>query len=396
MEHGAEVVSLDAAGLLEEALGLAAVLGERGVGPGDRVGILGPNDARWVVSACAVWELGAVAVPVAYPVRVRNLEAVRGQVRALLSAAECSAVLVDPTFARLVTDAFQVVDWNLTTPGPAPGHVARPGDPAVLQFTSGSTSAPKGALLSHGAILTAMHSVREAQPLGPGARLFSWQPLFHDMGLFMFPLRGVVEGLPVHLMTTEAFAKDPPSWLKGAARVGATALGAPPSALAVAIKGLEGSGEHPDLSAVEQTIIAAEMVDPNVIDRTERWGAASGYRREAMTVCYGLAEAVAPVTMRVGPPRILDVDGEALAAGTAVSPGAGTPKRLVSAGAAMPRIEVRIGDPRDPFEEGRVGEVLVTAESLMDRYVGPGEAEDPSTMDGCGPATSASSMRASS
>jgi acyl-CoA synthetase (AMP-forming)/AMP-acid ligase II len=368
---GGDVTTFDRDALQAEAAGAAAALDARGIGPGDAVGILGPNHPRWLISAMGVWVLGGVVVPIAYPLRVRRPEVVRAHVEALVRTARCRAVAVDPDLGRLVDDGL-AFDWTTSSDGEAPSPAIAPEDPAAIQFTSGSTSAPRGARLSHRAILGALESLRLASQRTTEDRMATWQPLFHDMGLYGFPLRGLFEGFAVELMPTLDFARDPLAWLRLIEGTRATVMAAPASALAATIRAAQQGGTSHDLSSIGHAVLGGETVDPRLVDRFQEWSPSVGLRPKVLGVCLGMAEATVGVTMtRLGEGvRVVEVDLAGLAEGEARPASGGPSKRIVSVGPPLPGIEIRIGDPHAPFADDRAGEVLVRSPGAMDGYVG--------------------------
>src|SRR5207249_7214620 len=130
-------------------------------------------------------------------------------------------VLAHGRFVDLVPDA---VAWNERNAGPGVDRTfPNADDVAVIQFSSGTTGQPKGAVLTHRAILAALRASATAYDLRAGAdTLAAWLPLFHDNGLFGFLVRPLVVGCPVHLMPTERFARDPAEWFRMLTNTGAT------------------------------------------------------------------------------------------------------------------------------------------------------------------------------
>jgi fatty-acyl-CoA synthase len=355
---------------------IAARLQRHRIGPGDRVGILGPNHHRWLASAFGIWRAGAVMVSIAYPLRIRSADTVGAHVRALVEAAECRAVLADPGF-EAIAPAGRTIDWTEGTEAGPSAVSIRPQDPASIQFTSGSTASPKGALLSHGAILAALTALLPTSGFGPGTRAVSWQPLFHDMGVYGFPLPAILGGYELDLMTTEAFARDPASWFRLATDRSATCIASPSSAWAAAIRQAQRDPAGIELSSIDRAVFGGDIVHPSTLDLVREWGATVGLPSRALAVSYGMAEATVGTTFTpLGQePRVLEVDADALLQGRAEPPGTGGAKRLVSCGLPTTGVEVRIGDPRTPMPEDRLGDIFICTDALMDRYVGP-DAED--------------------
>ena len=376
LEEG--LVSISGAELAERALAAARVLAARGIGPGDAVGVLGPNRPEWAVWAWATWAAGATLVPVQIPLRVRDPAAFAEQVRSLLHTAGCRLVLADPRLLSAVdTDLGMAWDEPASAPGADPVP-PRPEDLAVIQFTSGSTAAPKGACLSHRAVMAQMDLIDDWTPRGLGDRVMvGWVPFFHDLGLFYYVVAAVLFGACAHYLPTERFAADPAEWLRlvDATRAGITV--GPGSAIGAAVRGALRRSDPIDLSSLEYTRFAAEGVDPEFVDRLLEAAGPLKLPVESLGSSYGLAEAVLGVTSMHGlhEDRV-DVEAMTLS-GLARPATSGRVRRLISAGRTALTTEVRIAQPGGgELGEREIGEICVRGPSLMKGYVGEG-APDP-------------------
>jgi fatty-acyl-CoA synthase len=372
--------------LAERALAGARRLTALGVGPGEAVGLLGPNRPEWAVWAFAVWIAGATLVPVHIPLRIRDPEAFGTQLRGLVEAAGCRLVLADPILASLLP-AGVAVSWDEA--GEQSGeHPAGPtcGDPAVIQFTSGSTAAPKGALLSHRAVMAQM------ELLGRGYRrsdddprtVLSWTPFFHDLGLFGGVVHPAYAGSTTHHLPTERFARDPAEWLRliEATRVDGTV--GPSSAFGSAVRAAGMRDERIDLSSLEVAYFAAEGVDPEVAQGIVERARELNFDPAALGSTYGLAEAVLGVTCQHAGTglRIDRISLEQLTASGVAVPSTEAPARLmISCG--PPVMDLRIVGPEGELPERHVGEIKVRGPSLMSGYVrGDGSLEKAAFADG--------------
>lgn len=375
------VVRVTASMLLEEARAGATFLADRGVGPGDAVGILGPNGPEWVRWAYATWLAGAALVPLPYHLRIRDSEAFRGQVDALLRTARCRVVLADPRFLPHLPPGVGLA-WDEEAPRTARAlRSPEPEDVAVVQFTSGSTAAPKGAILTHRAVLAGVRNSAAAP--GPDLRgwtQLSWLPFFHDWGLFGFLVWPVVVGTETHILPTERFAKDPSEWLRLAGRVGAMITPGPTSAWDAALRVASRRREGIDLSTLRICSLAAEAIEPRVLDRLLELGGEFGLRPEAPGGGYGMAESTLAVTVEPAdrPVRVDAIDRAALVTEGRAAPAAEGPaaKRIVSSGAPVPGAKVRIAGPDGDAPERGIGQILLQGPSLMSGYLGD-EHESP-------------------
>ena len=347
-----------------------------GVEPGDAVGVLGPNRPEWVVWSFGAWLAGAVLVPIQIPLRVRDPDAFAEQLGRLVDAGGCRRVLADPRLARLLPDEVAVPWTEAGEQSSEPLAGPRADSAAVIQFTSGSTAIPKGALISHAAALAQMDLLHEGYHRGPSndepRAILSWTPFFHDLGLFSSVVQAATWGLTSHQLPTDLFARDPVEWLRLIGRTRVTATVAPSSAFGSAIRRARRRGESISLGSLEAAYFAAEGVDPDVVQGIVELAQEFGFRPKALGSTYGLAEAVMAVAYPVvGTGMHLDrIALDDLAEdGVATPVEGGRSRLLVSCG--RPRMEARIVGPHgDDLPERHVGQIVLRGPSLMDRYVG--------------------------
>lgn len=373
-----EPVRVSHAELGRRALIAAGGLSARGVGPGETVGILGRNRPEWVVGAAASWLLGAAVVPLQIPLRIRDPQAFSEQATALARAAECRVVLADEAFVDAIPREVGV-QWDELGSVPIERLPNDPGPdvPAVIQFTSGSTASPKGAVITSRAALVQMQTIQgvweRARREACSMRPLGWVPFFHDLGLFLYLCYPIVYRTEAHLLPTETFARNPVEWLRLVETTRANFTVAPPSAWGAAISAALHFNVELDLSSLDGAFLAAEPVDPDVVDRVIEVGCQHGLREGAVGVAYGLAEAVLTVTTTRSEEGVdVDVvDLPALAAEGVARPAEGVPaKRIASCGRPEPGTEIRIVSRGEDVGERRTGEVWVRSPSLMSGYLG--------------------------
>lgn len=365
-------VRLSCAELAERAQRAARSLLARGVEPGDTVGVLGPNRPEWVVSAFATWMAGAVLVPVQIPLRIRDPALFAEQLRRLVAAADCRCVLASPELAGALPEG-QVTAWE--EGGDESGDELRapsPDDPAVIQFTSGSTAAPKGALLTHGAVRAQIEVLDRAYLRDDGTprEMLSWAPFFHDLGLFPNLVQVAFTGARSHQLPTERFARDPAEWLRLVERTRAALTVAPSAAFGSALRAAARRDERIDLGSLDVAYVTAEGVDPEVSRRMVESAERFGFRPDALGAAYGLAEAGAVSFPHVGTGMRVDQVAldELTASGAVVPAGNSTSRPVVSCGA--PLMDVRIADDDGALADQRIGEIQVSGPALMSHYVG--------------------------
>ncbi|MCP3144878.1 AMP-binding protein [Pyxidicoccus xibeiensis] len=369
----------------EEARAVAATLHSRGVRPGDGVMLLVPEVHAAVSTLFGVWALGAVPSILGVPYRLSDLDAYLAQLRSTARKLDARALVLSGALADLAApdgDTRLIVADTLVEEGRGapfqPEPEAAPG-PCLVQLTSGSTSHPRGVVLSHDRVMLHMAAMSEALPSPAHAVAVSWLPLHHDMGLLgglLFPL---FNDFPAHLMSPLDFRQRPFSWLEAMSETRATICAAPPSAYALCLQLANRAREAGlDLSAWEVAMIGAEPVSPELLRRFSDGFAPCGFRPEAFFPVYGLAEATVAVTFpeKLAPTVVDRVDRATLeregrAVPSAADMGA---LELTGVGRPIPYTEVRLVDAEDlPVPDRTQGEVLVRSATLMRGYHGEPE-----------------------
>jgi acyl-CoA synthetase (AMP-forming)/AMP-acid ligase II/acyl carrier protein len=248
-------------------------------------------------------------------------------------------------------------------------------DTAFIQFSSGSTSDPKGVVLTHGNILANARGATQAAKFTAEDVSLSWMPLTHDMGLIGFHLVMFANRIHAHLMPTELFIRRPLLWLTFAARVRATILCSPNFGYKHYLKVLgERKPEGLDLSAVRLIFNGAEPISVELCDEFLTRLAPGQLARNSMYPVYGLAEASLAVSFPVpgAPLKTLALNRHRMNPGDPLEPVAqGTRDAvwLVSEGTAIPYCRVRIADEADrQLPEGRIGQVHITGENVTRGY----------------------------
>jgi acyl-CoA synthetase (AMP-forming)/AMP-acid ligase II/acyl carrier protein len=261
--------------------------------------------------------------------------------------------------------------------------VSRPGsvqkvaasDTAFIQFSSGSTSEPKGVVLTHGNLLANTRGSTAVCGFNEHDVSLSWMPLTHDMGLIGFHLIMFANRVHTHLMPTELFVRRPLLWLSFASRVRATILCSPNFGYKHYLKVLgERAPEGLDLSAVRLIFNGAEPISVQLCEEFLTRLAPARLARNSMYPVYGLAEASLAVSFPPpgAPLRTLALNRHHMNPGDPVepvAPGERDAVLLVSEGKAIPYCRVRIADDADrELPEGRIGHVHMTGENVTRGY----------------------------
>jgi acyl-CoA synthetase (AMP-forming)/AMP-acid ligase II len=251
--------------------------------------------------------------------------------------------------------------------------------PMMLQYTSGSTSTPKGVVICHDNVLAQVDMSRRVMAVGDHTRFGGWLPMHHDMGLVVQLLQPLVLGATSVFMSPFEFLKRPVRWPQLIERHRVDVSLAPHFAYEVCARVVsETLAATLDLRGWSVAGVGAEAVRARTLTAFAERFAPAGFRPEALTIGYGLAEAT--VYTSVGPrtkaPVVLAVDGERLEQNEFVPvPATADTPTIVSCGAPC-EVEVRIVDPatRSPLPDGRVGEVWVRGTAVARGYWGAEQA----------------------
>jgi acyl-CoA synthetase (AMP-forming)/AMP-acid ligase II/acyl carrier protein len=254
-------------------------------------------------------------------------------------------------------------------------------DTAFIQFSSGSTSEPKGVVLTHGNILANAYGATEVGGFCERDVSLSWMPLTHDMGLIGFHLVMFINRVHAHLMPTELFVRRPLLWLSFASQVRASILCSPNFGYKHYLKVLgDRSVEGLDLSAVRLIFNGAEPISVELCEEFLARLAPAQLKRNAMYPVYGLAEASLAVSFPpVGAPlKSITLNRHRMNAGSAVEIVGASDRdaiRLVSEGRAIPYCRVRIADDEDrELPPERIGHVHMTGDNVTRGYYEDREA----------------------
>ncbi|MGH8295402.1 MAG: AMP-binding protein, partial [Steroidobacteraceae bacterium] len=277
-------------------------------------------------------------------------------------------------FASLRSRAFLVDDLSDISRAGKPCE-PRAEDVAFIQFSSGSTSEPKGVVLTHGNIIANARGASEAARFSQEDISLSWMPLTHDMGLIGFHLIMFYNRVHAHFMPTELFIRRPLLWLTLASGIRASILSSPNFGYKHYLKVL---GDRPleglDLSSVRLMFNGAEPISVELCEEFLTRLAPARLARNTMYPVYGLAEASLAVSFPpLGAPlRTLALNRHRLDVGSPVEfldKGARDAVQLVSEGCAIPYCSVRIADDEDrPLPEGRIGHLHIRGDNVTRGY----------------------------
>ena len=384
--------------LHDEARGIAAALQARGVGPGVHVGILGPTTRALVTTIQATFLAGGTVVALPLPMRLGSIEEFVEQTRRRIASADTAVVVVDPDLAPFLDrpsrlSAPIVLLDELVRDGARVGAGAwrrPPDDPerlTILQFTSGSTAAPKGVMLPDRCVGANIDAIIAGAGISEADRAVSWLPLYHDMGLIGLLMTPMLTGFELVLGAPQDFLAAPANWLQWISEYRGTITAGPNFSYALAARALRRAGGL-DLSSWRLALNGAETVDPTAVEAFCAAAGPHGFDARAAYPVFGMAEATLGVTFpEVGEGMTVDtVDRHALehdrVAVPAVDRDAG--RRLAFLGRPLPGFELRIVDPRTRQARGEreVGELELRGPSVTPGYYRNPEATAAALVDG--------------
>ncbi|HEV2852271.1 MAG TPA: amino acid adenylation domain-containing protein [Thermoanaerobaculia bacterium] len=383
------------------ARGLAATLAREGIGGGERVLLLYPPGLDYIAAFFGCLYAGAVAVP-AYPPRSRRPSA---RLTSIQESAGAKAVLsttavlsgLDRQLPRRPGVLWLAAEGAELEKGAEEWRDPRVEEEALafLQYTSGSTAAPKGVMLRHANLLANLEQIRLSFAQTPAERTVIWLPPYHDMGLIGGILTPLYTGNTAVLLSPVSFLQRPLRWLQAISRYRGTTSGGPNFAYDLCVEKIgEQERENLDLSSWTLAFNGAEPVRAATLERFARAFAPCGFRREAFLPCYGLAEGtlLAAVGWRGAGATIGTFEAVELEKHRAVP--AADPddaRTLVGCGTAPQGARLLVVDPESgvPRAPGEVGEIWIAGPAVAAGYWGLPEATAESfgarTADGDGP-----------
>jgi fatty-acyl-CoA synthase len=360
-----------------------------GLRKGDRVALILPNNDDFVLCFLGAIRAGIIPAPIYPPMALGQLQPYLDNTRHIVAKSGARVLVTTTRIKRLLGTVQaacpaleQVVAIEGIRESSEPLKHDRIGldDVAFLQFTSGSTSRPKGVTLTHANLAANIKCIME-----DGLRVrqddvgISWLPLYHDMGLIGFVLAPLYHRVPIVYLPSLLFLKRPVTWFQAFARHAGSIAYAPNFAYALCIKRIRSSDvEGLDLSRWRVAGCGAEPIRPETLEAFVEAFGRTGFRKEALCASYGMAEsslAVAFSELGEGP-KTLDLDGPTLwekGEAARVAEGTSNAVRLVSCGRAFPDHTIKIFAPDDPsserpLPENRVGEIRLGGPSVMGGY----------------------------
>ena len=375
--HGLHVVEDDGRSswlpyeeLHAESLRIAGALRDRQLAAGDRVALLVPEVGGFIRAFFGITAAGLVPMPLCPPGQAGDLDTFAQQSQHILTAGRANAVVSTRQVEDLLRTTAPVLNVDDLRSGRS---IERHADvplaaPALLQFTSGSTAAPKGVVLTHANLHANISAIVGPDGLNvqPGDVGVSWLPLYHDMGLIGMLLSSMYTRNTLVAMSPVLFLKRPTAWLDAISSHRGTVSFAPPFAYELCVRRVKASQIAAlDLSCWRVAGCGAEPIRPGVLRSFADHFAPAGFQASSFVASYGLAEHTLAVTLARGEPAI------------------DRATRLVGCGRPFGGHELRIVDADGaPLAERRVGSIVARGPSVMIGYFENAPATDEAVRDG--------------
>ncbi len=381
-----EEYSMTYGDLDRNARGIAAWLQDHHA-EGERALLLYPPGLDYISAYFGCLYAGVIAVP-AYPPRLnRPVPRIQGIVADSSSrfALTTNEILKNLEQRFEYTPDLQALTWLDTQQRPVGAESAwkqpaiGPDTLAFLQYTSGSTSQPKGVMVTHANLLYNLAQIwsgfRIYNYLGECRSAVSWLPTYHDMGLIGGILEPIFAGACSYLLSPLAFLQRPYRWLQAISRYQATVSGGPNFAYEICLEKIRPEQiESLDLSSWCVAFNGAEPIRRDTMERFLAAFAPAGFRSDVFYPCYGLAEATLFVTSADGPgaPQCLTVQRDALERGHVVQADAAAPDRMDLVSCGQPELDEKIviAHPEDLTRclDGTVGEIWISGLNVTQGY----------------------------
>jgi acyl-CoA synthetase (AMP-forming)/AMP-acid ligase II len=347
--------------------------------PGDRALLVFPPGLEFIVGFFGCLIAGVIAVPMMVPRRQSG----RDSSAAILANCEPTVVLSSPGLAiredlraRFHGDAMPwlPVDLASAEPGAADLPLPDPEDIAFLQYTSGSTSDPKGVAVSHANLLANLEMIRLSLGSTRQSTCVNWVPLYHDMGLILNALQTLYVGAMCVLMAPNAFMQRPLNWLRAIGHYRAEIGCGPNFAFDLCVSRYRADQmENVDLSSWKVALNGAEPVHAETIRRFGDAFAKHGFRPDAAFPAYGMAEATLLIS---GGHRGAGFVTRAVSRSGLQAHRVGAPadpadvQTLVGCGRALAneRIAIVAPDSHERLGSDRVGEIWVSGPNVARGY----------------------------
>jgi fatty-acyl-CoA synthase len=330
---------------------------------------------------------GLIPVPVPAALQLGGSDAYIRQLKLLLQSCAASVAVAPPTYVDFLHEAG--AGLKLAVCGGTELFEALPeadvalsplstGEPAYLQYTSGSTRFPRGVEMTQESVMNNLREICDiGVQVGEGDRLVSWLPFYHDMGLVAFVLGALYSQLSVDYLSPRTFAMRPRLWLKIISDNKGTVSSSPPTGYALCATRLrEADQQRYDLSSWRVACVGAERIHPEQLRRFAKLLEPVGFNPNAFVACYGMAECGLGISFApLGEGVFVDrVNKDLMIETGRAEPAEEDFLELVDCGAPLPSYETKVcDDAGHPLPERQCGRICVRGPNVMRGYFGDPE-----------------------
>lgn len=364
--------------LNERSLKTASYLKTQGFERYNRLALIAETTPEFLVAFFACQYAGLIPCPVAFSYGPGSMHSYIEKLNRMLDRAEAKAIICSknvanilrPTISRalLVNESLkrEVTSINVHKGAddlsPLNAH-----EPAYIQFSSGSTTQPKGVLIRQSHLKANIHAVLYyGMQLRPEDRSFNWLPFHHNMGLVGFLLASVYGQRSVDCLSAEQFIQNPVIWLELMSKHKTNITFAPSFGYQLAAKKYTEMDNKPhlELSALRIAGIGGDVISAEVLKTFSSAFGTSNFKEQAFLPCYGLTETTLAVT-------VSDLDSDVITD----SPEENNDKTLISCGRVLPGFEIKIVDVNDKrlLPERQVGQIWIKGPSVISSYIDESE-----------------------
>ena len=352
---------------------------------GERIIVLLANDPEFVYAYLGCVLAGSVAIPIEPTRKLNTQERLDGVIR---DARPAVIVSNERTLSKIFSQDgptpclfsdVPIIDIDSLTQKTAADQCVVTGQTSEishLQYTSGSTSKPKGVIVTHENVINNCHDIAEVAGAGVRHVVVGWVPFTHDMGLVGLLCLPVLMGFPFVFMQPSSFVMRPHLWLESITKYGGTISAAPNFAFQLCTQRIsEGRRKELDLRSLVALFNGAERVDADTITSFCQAFEACGFSADSMLPCYGMAECTLMVTSRRSNTRLVikqvneheEIEDQCADRNSVAS--------LVSCGSATGTTKVAIVKPDDAevLPAGNLGEICVHGSSVTPGYLSAGD-----------------------
>ena len=384
--RGEVTATLPYAALRERAKKLGAGMAGR-FERGDRIAIVAETSADFIVSFFACQYAGLIPAPMPMPVNLGGKNGYINQIRQMVLGAGARAAVGPTQLIEFLHDATTDIDdvdilsfddlKALPEQGAEPTAFG-PGEDCYIQYSSGSTSAPKGVIGTQSSVNSNLSAITQhGLFVRTGDRCASWLPLYHDMGLIGFMLAPLVSQMSVDYLATSDFVRRPLLWLRIMTEQKVTITYSPSFGYDLAAK--RSARAEPgsiELSNIRVAGIGGDMVRPEALNSFADAFADCGFKSIAFTPSYGMAEATLAISFpTLGEPVAVDqVDmrhytrtGIAQPVSAVTTPD--QTRGFVLCGRPLPGHAIEVRDENgEAVSERMVGRIFINGPSLTPGY----------------------------